>query len=65
MAITPVYDDAFKDILAVTTMNIDSGKETGTFRIGVDTSISVLRVVIKFSHSISGYIPLRPIYLWI
>ena len=37
----------------------------GTFRVGVDTSISVLRVVIKFTHNAAGYIPIRPIYLWI
>lgn len=46
-------------------MTINSGSSTGVFRIGVDSSISVLKVVIKFTHSISGYIPLRPIYLWI
>ena len=29
MSITPVYDDAFKDILSVTTMNIESGSKIG------------------------------------
>lgn len=37
----------------------------GTFRIGVDSTIPVLRVVIKFTHSVTGFIPVRAIYLWI
>lgn len=65
MTITPVFDETFNTILTITPMNIDVGSKTGYFRIGIDTSISVLRVVIKFTHSIAGYIPLRPIYLWI
>ncbi|CAD8148432.1 unnamed protein product [Paramecium octaurelia] len=65
MEISPLFDEAFKDILTITPMLIDAGQKTGQFRIGVDTSIAVLRVVIKFTHEISDYIPVRPIYLWI
>lgn len=65
ISISPDFDTSFNGILTVTSMQISSGEKNGTFRIGVDTSISVLRVVIKFIHSSSEYIPVRPIYLWI
>lgn len=46
-------------------MLVASKSLNSTFRIGLDSSVQVLKIVVNFKHDGKGYIIIRPIYVWV
>lgn len=65
ITITPSFVNDFKNTLKFTDMIIPSGKLTSSFRIGLDSSVDVLKIIVSFKHNAADYISVRPIYIWI
>lgn len=63
--VTPLYDASFKDLVTFTAMLIKLGAVSSHFRIGLDSSVSVLQITVKFTHAAKGYIPVRPVQIYI
>lgn len=54
--LTALYDDTFKDLIKFTPMKIIASESDSKFRIAISKEIPVLRVIVKFSHQVDGYI---------
>ena len=62
ITVTPDFNTTYADYIKFKTIEIPSGKNNNTFRVGVRIDIPIQKLLVEWIVDSSSYIPIRPIF---